>query len=110
MDDQPVKVLLVEDNRGDAELLQELLGEGPGAVFALERVDRLTAALARLAAGDVGLVLLDLSLPDSDGLATFARVHAQVPGVPVIVLSGRDDEALALKAMQEGAQDYLVKG
>lgn len=103
-------VLLVEDNAGDARLLMEYLSEAPGNPFVLERVELLSEGLARLQKGGVALVLLDLSLPDSFGLETFARAHACAPEVPIIVMSGRDDESLAIKTVHEGAQDYLVKG
>ncbi|HWP29422.1 MAG TPA: response regulator, partial [Chloroflexota bacterium] len=105
-----LNVLLIEDNPGDARLIQEMLAEGRNGVFRLERADRLAGGLARLAAGPVDVVLLDLSLPDGQGLDTFRRLHAQAPHVPVVVLSGLDDEEVAVRAVQEGAQDYLVKG
>lgn len=110
MEAKPTKVLLVEDNPGDAKLLRMMLSEAGNTPFDLECADRLSAGLARLSAGGIGLILLDLSLPDSQGLATFARVHSQAPEVPIIVLSGLDDEAIALRTVQEGAQDYLIKG
>jgi signal transduction histidine kinase/DNA-binding response OmpR family regulator len=109
-EDKPVKVLLIEDNPGDARLLQEMLADASSHTFDLECADRLSTGLERLAAGGIDAVLLDLSLPDSQGLDTFTRVHAQAPDVPIMVLSGLDDEALAIKAVREGAQDYLVKG
>lgn len=105
-----IKILLIEDNPGDVRLLREMLAEMPGTLFDLECADRLSAGLQRLAAGETDVILLDLSLPDSRGFDTFLRVQAQAPRVPLIVMSGLDDEALALKAVREGAQDYLVKG
>jgi diguanylate cyclase (GGDEF)-like protein/putative nucleotidyltransferase with HDIG domain len=110
MTDEVIHVLLVEDNPGDARLIEELLRERGNGSFHLERVDRLDAGLERLSEGDVGLVLLDLSLPDAQGLDTLASVLADAPAVPVIVLTGLDDEAVALDAVRQGAQDYLVKG
>ena len=110
MRDNLFKVLLVEDNPGDVRLIGEMLAEVKGARFELQYAGRLSTGLERLAAGGIDVVLLDLSLPDSQGLDTFARVQAQAPQVPVIVLTGLDDEALAIKAVREGAQDYLVKG
>lgn len=104
------RVLLIEDNPGDVRLLREMLAEVAGTVLNLECTDRLSSGLERLAAGDVDVILLDLSLPDSQGIETFLRAQAQAPRVPLIVLTGLDDEALALKAVREGAQDYLVKG
>ncbi|HXE74058.1 MAG TPA: PAS domain S-box protein [Candidatus Xenobia bacterium] len=106
----PLKVLLVEDNPGDARLLREMLAEMPGSPFVLETADRLSTALERLAAGDISAVLLDLGLPDSQGLETFGRARQQAPSVPILVLTGLDDASLAARAAQEGAQDYLLKG
>lgn len=103
-------VLLIEDNPGDARLIQEMLAEEPAAPFTLRCVDRLSRGLETLALKKTSLVLLDLSLPDSHGLETFAKVYAHSPKVPIIVLSGNDDQQLALYAVKSGAQDYLVKG
>ncbi len=103
-------VLLIEDNPGDARLIQEMLAEDPAAPFRLRCVDRLSRGLEALSQKQTGLVLLDLSLPDSQGLDTFAKVYAHSPKVPIIVLSGNDDQQLALYAVKSGAQDYLVKG
>lgn len=110
MADRVIKVLLIEDNPGDVRLLQEYLREVASTQFNLMQVEQLDEALKSLAAESFDVVLLDLSLPDSHGLETFIKIHSQVPTVPVVVLTGLDDETLALKAMQEGAQDYLVKG
>lgn len=110
MKDGPLKVLLVEDNPGDARLVREALAEVRGARFALTHVDCLAPALKQLAAGDMDVILLDLSLPDASGLETLSKTHAAAPGVPIVVLTGLDDEEVALKAVHEGAQDYLVKG
>ncbi|MGH8691160.1 MAG: putative bifunctional diguanylate cyclase/phosphodiesterase [Burkholderiales bacterium] len=103
-------VLLIEDNPGDARLIQEMIREDPDAPFKLHCADRLSRALEHLSNGETGLVLLDLSLPDSIGLDTFARVYAHSPTVPIIVLTGNDDQKTALSAVKGGAQDYLVKG
>jgi two-component system cell cycle response regulator len=104
------RVLLVEDNPGDARLLCELLGEADAAAFAVTTVPRLSDAreLARSQAFDV--VLLDLSLPDAKGLETFASLSREAPQLPIVVLTGLDDDSMALSAVQQGAQDYLVKG
>lgn len=110
MNREPIRILLVEDNPGDARLIREMLAEAGGALFDLEWADRLSAGLERLAAGGIAVVLLDLGLPESQGLDTFARARAQAPDVPMIVLTGLDDQALALEAVGAGAQDYLVKG
>jgi serine phosphatase RsbU (regulator of sigma subunit) len=105
-----IQVLLVEDNPGDARLIREMLAEARGARFELAAADRLETGVALLETGRFGVVLLDLSLPDSRGLDTFRAVRAADPGLPVVVLTGLDDETLAVQAVQEGAQDYLVKG
>jgi PAS domain S-box-containing protein len=103
-------VLLIEDNAGDARLLMEYLSDAPGTPFVLEHVQTLGEGIDRVGKGGIALILLDLSLPDSFGPDTFARAHTAAPSVPIIVMSGRDDEALAIKTVHEGAQDYLVKG
>jgi diguanylate cyclase (GGDEF)-like protein len=103
-------VLLIEDNPGDARLIREMIAEEPEAPFVVQVVERLAAGLERLSGGgDTALVILDLSLPDSFGLDTFAKVYAHSPAVPIIVLTSNDDDALALAAVKQGAQDYLVK-
>lgn len=102
-------VLLVEDNAGDARLIRERLSETPFGCFELEVADRLSAALDRLARGGIDAVLLDLGLPDSNGRETFDRARAAAPYVPLIILTGLGDEALALKMVEEGAQDYVAK-
>ncbi|HEY6116404.1 MAG TPA: PAS domain S-box protein, partial [Candidatus Dormibacteraeota bacterium] len=107
---RPIQVLLVEDNPGDARLIFEMLKEVESELFTLERVDRLEAALERLGRAAVDVVLLDLGLPDSTGIATFERAHDEAPGQPIVVISGLDDERIALEAVRSGAQDYLVKG
>lgn len=105
-----IKVLLVEDNPGDVLLLQEFLKDVTAAMVELVPVEQLDEALSYLAHESFDVMLLDLSLPDSQGLETFIRAHNQAKSTPIIVLTGIADETLALKAMQEGAQDYLVKG
>jgi len=103
------RVLLIEDNPGDARLMREYLSEPAGALFELEHVGTLSQGLARLVQGGIELVLLDLSLPDSPMPDTFKRTHAAAPEVPIIVMSGLDDERFAMQTVHEGAQDYLVK-
>jgi phosphoserine phosphatase RsbU/P len=105
-----VKLLLIEDNPSDARLIEVMLDHASHGLFEIEHVERLNAGLQRLAQGGINVVLSDLSLPDSEGLDTFARIHAQAPEIPIIVLSGLNDTNLALKAVHEGAQDYLIKG
>lgn len=110
MSNQEACILLFEDNPGDAFLLKDMLETHPVAAFKLERVERLAVGLQRLSTNRYDVVLLDLSLPDSQGIETFNRVQQAAPRVPVVVLSGLDDETLAVQAVREGAQDYLVKG
>jgi diguanylate cyclase (GGDEF)-like protein len=109
MSDRPT-VLLIEDNPGDVRLIREMLADGEDPVFRLDCVGRLSQGLEYLATRGAGLILLDLSLPDSFGLETFLRVYAHSPKVPIIVLTGNDDQSVALSAVKTGAQDYLVKG
>ena len=103
-------VLLVEDNPGDARLLQEMFNEESSYASTLIHVESMSAAEKHLAAHDVDVILLDLGLPDAQGLGALRRTRAAAPRVPVVVLTGMDDESLAAQALQEGAQDYLVKG
>ncbi len=110
MGDLTSNVLLVEDNPGDARLIQEMLADANGDHFRLWRADRLSDGLDMLSSGDIGVVLLDLSLPDSLGMETFCTMFAHAPQVPIIVLTGTDDEVMALHAVKTGAQDYLIKG
>jgi PAS domain S-box-containing protein len=105
-----VRVLLVEDNPGDARLFTELVRDAGAGQWKLVQVDRLAAALDRIRRESFDVMLLDLSLPDADGLETLIRAHAEAPKIPIVVLTGHDDEALAVRAVRAGAQDYLVKG
>jgi signal transduction histidine kinase len=110
MKETALRVLLVEDNAGDARLLREMFStEKPGS-FELTHLLRMSEAMIHLAKGGVDVVLLDLGLPDAHGLDTVRQAHALAPNIPLIVLTGLDDEALAAEAMKEGAQDYLIKG
>src|SRR6266581_668778 len=108
--EKPIKILLVEDSPVDSRLLQLLLGESKTMYFAWTCATRLADALAKLRDEQFDVVLSDLTLPDSQGLETFQALRAQAPNMPMIVLSGTDDETMAVKAVREGAQDYLVKG
>ena len=103
-------ILLVEDNPGDARLTQELLRETNTVAFETVHVVSLDAALKALDQRDFDIVLLDLSLGDASGIDIVKRMHEHCPTVPLIVLSGLEDETTAMLALQEGAQDYLVKG
>ncbi len=107
---EPIPVLLVEDNPGDARFIEIQLAEAGNGRFALRKAGCLEAALDLLKTHRFGVVLLDLSLPDSVGLDTFRRAASAAPDVPVVVLTGLADETLGARAVQEGAQDYLVKG
>jgi signal transduction histidine kinase len=109
MNQQNTNVLLIEDNPGDADLVRLRLIEGQSQVK-VNCVTRLSDGLASLAAETPSVVLLDLNLPDSHGAETFRRVMEHSPNVPIVVLSGQDDEVLAIKAVHQGVQDYLVKG
>jgi len=108
--DRPINVLLIEDNPGYTELIRILFTKVKGIEFNLKCVNRLSHGLERLGEGNFDVVLLDLSLPDSKGLDTFFKVSDQAPRVAIIVLTITDDDTLAVKAVQAGAQDYLVKG
>jgi len=110
MSSEPIKVLLVEDNLGDALLLYEGLQEALPDQFQMTHVRRLSEALEYLWEETCHVVLLDLGLPDSHNLDTLVVTRAQAPDVPIVVLTGFQDEALAVEALEGGAQDYLVKG
>lgn len=103
-------VLVVEDNPGDARLVELYLHEDASSPFRVLKAERLASALGILASVSIDVVLLDLSLPDSFGMDTLDKLRAASPLVPVVVLTGTNDEALALQALRQGAQDYLVKG
>jgi PAS domain S-box-containing protein len=105
-----IKVLLLEDNPGDARLLCSFLNEAVSLQYEVSQATTLAQALEKAAAEKHDVALIDLSLPDSTGLETFRRFHADAPRLPAIVLSGLDDETIAVTAVREGAQDYLVKG
>jgi diguanylate cyclase (GGDEF)-like protein/PAS domain S-box-containing protein len=111
MSQKPIKtVLLVEDNLGDARLLREMLKEHGSRDTDVTHVASMAEAERHLAAHAVDIVLLDLGLPDAQGLGAVRRAHAAAPRIPLVVLTGLDDESVAAQAMLEGAQDYLVKG
>jgi signal transduction histidine kinase len=105
-----LQVLLVEDNAGDARLLREMFSKETAGSFELSHLTHMREAEARLKAGGVDIVLLDMGLPDGHGLETLRRARAAAPDVVMIVMTGMEDEALAAAAMKEGAQDYLIKG
>lgn len=104
------KILLVEDNPTDAYLLKRFLAKVQSQHFEVLPVDTLALAIHHVAQDSFDAILLDLSLPDSQGLETVERVDAAAPNTPIIVLTGLDDDEAAVEALREGAQDYLVKG
>jgi len=110
MPPETFKILLVEDNPGDVRLVREYLKDAGVFRADLAHAERLSDALRMLETDRFDVVLLDLSLSDSNGIDTILRAMEYARGVPIVVLTGLNDEALALRALQEGAQDYLVKG
>src|ERR1700730_12768860 len=106
---QPTHVLLIEDNQGDADLVRLRLVES-NSDLVVTCADRLSSGLVALGVEPPAVVLLDFNLPARHGAETFREVLKRAPSVPVVVLSGGDDEELAIKAIHQGAQDYLVKG
>lgn len=105
-----ITVLLIEDNPGDARLLKEVLTDEGGGRFQLLLADRMSTGLDILDRENVDLVLLDLSLPDCQGLDALTLTHSKAPKIPIVLMTGLDDEDLSVRAMRLGAQDYLVKG
>jgi signal transduction histidine kinase len=103
-------ILLVEDNPGDARLIREMLEEQGSRDTELTHVDCMSAAEKHLSERAVDIILLDPGLPDAQGLGAIRRAHSAAPRIPLVVLTGLDDESLAEQALQEGAQDYLIKG
>jgi len=110
MNNKSIKtLLLVEDNLGDARLLREMLNEQGSNYAQLMHVESMRAAENYLSKHAVDIILLDLGLPDAQGLDVVRRAYASAPRIPLVVLTGLDDESLALQTLQEGAQDYLIK-
>ena len=107
--DQKIEILLIEDNPGDARLIEELLKES-NVRFELVCEERLSSGIERIKSDGFDIILLDLGLPDSQGLGTLTKLNEIRPEAPVIVLTGLADETVGLRAVQEGAQDFLVKG
>ncbi|MDZ7802208.1 MAG: response regulator [Trueperaceae bacterium] len=105
-----IRVLLVEDNPADAYLVREFLGDQREPAYALDHVETLAAAQRSLASDPPDIVLVDLSLPDSQGLETFTTAQGWAPDLPIVILTGLDDHRVALEAVRKGAQDYLPKG
>jgi len=110
MQERPSRLLLVEDNAGDARLVREMLADAENNPFQIEAAETLVGALSALSQGRFDVVLLDLSLPDSNGLETLLAVERHAAGIPIVLLTGLASESMALTAVKRGAQDYLVKG
>ncbi len=110
METKPTRILLVEDNPGDARLIREMLVKAEGREFNITWVTRLSQGLESLSRCDADVVLLDLGLPDSRGLDTFVEAYRHCPAMGFVILTGLADETIALTAVGLGAQDYLVKG
>ena len=104
------EILLVEDDSGDAELLYDLLEQVPNMQFDVTHVTRLAEASAQTNVEPYDIILLDLALPDSQGIDTIRAMVSAAPDTPIVVLTGLDDEDTGLAALRNGAQDYLVKG
>lgn len=109
MTDRPIRIMLIEDSPDDTDLFRDLLASVPSISYAVTHVERMREALRLLGVEPFELILLDLGLPDSQGFDTFARISEQSPDIPIIVLTGLDNDALAMQTVQNGAQDYLVK-
>ena len=107
--DHEIKVLLIEDNPEYAGLLKRILAKEKRPPLHLESANSLQAGLERLAQGDINVILLDLTLPDSQGFETFTRIHSQVSAVPIVILTGFDDEKLALEAVGKGHRTIWLK-
>lgn len=110
MEPKIIKVLLIEDDLGDVFLIKEIMFSVKGVFIELVHAERLSDGLAYLDRQDIDAVLLDLGLPDSQGMDTVLKVCGHAPKIPVIAMTIIGDEDVAVRAVQEGAQDYLVKG
>jgi DNA-binding NtrC family response regulator len=105
-----ITVLLIEDNPRYARLVREILDSSDTTDFDVVIIENLTDGIDYLANNKVDVVLLDLMLPDSSGLDTFSTLHSKVPDIPVLIQTGLDDESVAVDAVHQGAQDYIIKG
>ena len=110
MSDKRFKILLIEDNPDDARLVREMLAYAKGASFDTECVDQLSAGLERLSTDEFDVVLLDLAVQNGEGHDALTRTCTQAPDVPIVVLTGIEDDSAGLEAVRAGAQDYIVKG
>jgi DNA-binding NtrC family response regulator len=110
-DDSPrIRILIIEDNEGDAELIRRLLSKADNIFFDTEHAELMSSGVTLLEKQNFDLILSDLGLPDSVGVETLVKLHCRYPDIPMIVLTGLNDENTALAAVQRGAQDYLIKG
>ncbi len=110
MTTSPIRLLVVEDSAADALLLKHMLAEAESQTFDVTHVELMGEAIRRLQGESFDAILLDLSLPDSRGLDTIAQANAVAPHLPIVVMTGLDDESTALEAVRQGAQDFLLKG
>lgn len=108
MANKKIKILLIEDNPADIASIREIISD-ESSTFDFEYKEKLSGGINRLKEGNIDIVLLDLSLPDSLGIGTLSKLHSEAPSVPIIVLTNLDDEIIAIDAVQEGAMDYLIK-
>jgi len=111
MQDKRTRILLIENSVFYTKFVQDMLSEAKSALFnySLKTVDSLSAGLKITKRGGLDLILLDLTLPDSEGLDTFKSLYANAPTIPILILSAQGDEKLATRTVKMGAQDYLVK-
>jgi DNA-binding NtrC family response regulator len=107
---KPIEVLVVEDNPGEPWPIQRMLEKAKGTSFHISRADRVSTAIKSLAGGNIGVVLVDLRLPDGRGLDTLVRIKSPTSDVPVIVLSDIENASWVTVVMYVGVQDYLIKG
>jgi len=107
--DRPIKILLIEDSPQDQFLTNRMLEKASYTPFVISFADSLSAGIQSAINHPIDIILLDLNLPDSLGVETFLKLKSQVPEIPVVVLSGFEDEEMSLKAVRGGAQDYLIK-
>ena len=110
MTENTFQVLLIEDNPGDVRLIQEMLRDVNGFSFDIKHASYLKDGVELLSENNIDVIVLDLTLPDSLSYETFTRIQAEALEVPIVLLTGLDDEELGIQAMRDGAQDYLVKG
>ena len=105
-----IKILLIEDNLGDAYLIEEYLEEFANLSYEIKNVGTLTEALSVLKKQLFDVIVLDLGLPDSDGINTFFKIYNENPLIHIILLTELEDEAIGSYAVEKGAKDFLVKG